>query len=196
MAYLVCENCGEEFELDPGETPENFDNECEDCGGTLKYRADDSSIDKMYCSNCDHEIDTDSYFCKNCGQELSQNRLVKKHGKITSLNWKAIAIGCVLGTVLGISLNYAIGVWGLFVSPFLVGLITSYLVNKDLKNGLIHSVIANFIFAIIFNVEMFILIYRLPEFYPELFDMSILFLVIFLIIGAIGGIFGDVLKKM
>ena len=36
MGYLVCEKCGGYYKLQPGESPEDFDNECE-CGGKLKY---------------------------------------------------------------------------------------------------------------------------------------------------------------
>jgi rRNA maturation endonuclease Nob1 len=37
MGYLRCEKCKEEFELNPDENPENFNNECDECGGKLRY---------------------------------------------------------------------------------------------------------------------------------------------------------------
>jgi hypothetical protein len=36
MGYLICDKCGGYYELQPGEKPEDFSNECE-CGGKLIY---------------------------------------------------------------------------------------------------------------------------------------------------------------
>ncbi len=36
MGYLICDKCGGYYELQPGEKPEDFSNECE-CGGELFY---------------------------------------------------------------------------------------------------------------------------------------------------------------
>jgi len=36
MGYLICNKCGGYYELQPGEKPEDFSNECE-CGGELIY---------------------------------------------------------------------------------------------------------------------------------------------------------------
>lgn len=37
MGYLVCDKCGGYYKLQPGETPEDFDDECE-CGGKLTFQ--------------------------------------------------------------------------------------------------------------------------------------------------------------
>jgi hypothetical protein len=37
--YLVCEKCNEYYQLQPGESAEDFTDECE-CGGKLKYYKD------------------------------------------------------------------------------------------------------------------------------------------------------------
>ncbi len=34
--YLVCDTCGGYYELQPGESPDDFSDECE-CGGKLKH---------------------------------------------------------------------------------------------------------------------------------------------------------------
>ncbi|BDZ70373.1 protease htpX [Methanobacterium petrolearium] len=34
--YLICEKCGGYYELQPGESPDDFTDECE-CGGKLEY---------------------------------------------------------------------------------------------------------------------------------------------------------------
>lgn len=36
LGYLICNECEGYYELESGETPENFSNECE-CGGKLRY---------------------------------------------------------------------------------------------------------------------------------------------------------------
>lgn len=204
MAYLVCDTCGEEFDLNPDETADNFDSECDECGGNLKYREDDSIIDGIYCTSCGHENDSDSIFCENCGKKLSQRAEIKKHSTITSLNWKAIIIGCVVGTILAILFIVLFRFFlGFAAIPFFIGLITGYLVNKDSKNGLIHSGIANFIVAIIFSITLLISAFsgiQIPGLSTGLFGvfvifMIILFLVLFLIIGSIGGIIGVYIKK-
>ncbi len=35
--YLICDTCGDEFDLNPGENQKNFKDECEECGGKLRY---------------------------------------------------------------------------------------------------------------------------------------------------------------
>lgn len=46
--YLVCENCNEYYKLRPGESPEDFTDECE-CGGKLKYY---HNIDWLFDETC------------------------------------------------------------------------------------------------------------------------------------------------
>jgi len=36
LTYLICDKCGSYYELQPGESPDDFDLTC-DCGGELKY---------------------------------------------------------------------------------------------------------------------------------------------------------------
>ncbi|EKQ54138.1 MAG: hypothetical protein B655_0939 [Methanobacterium sp. Maddingley MBC34] len=49
MGYLICDKCGGYYELQPGEKPEDFSNECE-CGGELIYS---DSLDVIAESNGD-----------------------------------------------------------------------------------------------------------------------------------------------
>ena len=44
MSYLVCDKCGSYYELQPGESPEDFTDQCE-CGGKLFYEDDSSPHD-------------------------------------------------------------------------------------------------------------------------------------------------------
>ncbi|NMC67630.1 MAG: NERD domain-containing protein [Spirochaetales bacterium] len=42
MGYLICDNCHGYYELEEGESPEDFSSKCE-CGGNLKYKSSISS---------------------------------------------------------------------------------------------------------------------------------------------------------
>ena len=44
MSYLVCDKCGSYYELQPGESQDDFTDECE-CGGKLFYESDSLSQD-------------------------------------------------------------------------------------------------------------------------------------------------------
>jgi hypothetical protein len=46
MPYLICDKCGSYYKLQPGESPEDFTDECE-CGGKLFYEHDSSQSDNM-----------------------------------------------------------------------------------------------------------------------------------------------------
>ena len=50
MSYLVCNKCGGYYELQPGETPEDYSNECE-CGGKLEYKKRLRSNDRSNPNN-------------------------------------------------------------------------------------------------------------------------------------------------
>lgn len=71
MGYLFCENCKEEFELDPDENKENFDSKCDECGGKLKYIEESSLGNVKFCPECESKNEDDAKFCKNCGKDFS-----------------------------------------------------------------------------------------------------------------------------
>ncbi len=79
MPYLICDTCGGYYELQPSESPEDFDSKCE-CGGNLKYIQDLTNPDKFQkiCSNCGSIIDDDKKKCPVCGfkDELSIKSIV------------------------------------------------------------------------------------------------------------------------
>jgi len=75
--YLVCNSCQGAYELQPGEKPEDFDDQCE-CGGKLKYVETLESIDKnmnemeptISCPRCGTENPEDAKLCKSCKRLL------------------------------------------------------------------------------------------------------------------------------
>jgi len=54
MGYLICDKCGGYYELQPGEKPEDFSNECE-CGGKLIYSDTYDVISENEDDNVDNE---------------------------------------------------------------------------------------------------------------------------------------------
>lgn len=113
----------------------------------------------MYCPECGHENENDAKFCDTCGKQLLEKKEIERHNIFESLNWKAIIIGCVLGTILGIlCMTLSGGFLGFVPMPFFIGLITGYLVNKNWKNGLIHGGIASFLVALVFLILFVILV--------------------------------------
>jgi len=70
MGYLVCEECGGYYELQPGESPEDFTNEC-NCGGNLKYIAE---IDNIACPSCGTLNPKYAVFCSECGYNLQSDQ--------------------------------------------------------------------------------------------------------------------------
>jgi hypothetical protein len=73
VGYLKCDKCGGSYELQEGESPEDFTNKCE-CGGTLRYIENSDSTQPegstMYCPNCGTENKKTDKFCSSCGKKL------------------------------------------------------------------------------------------------------------------------------
>ena len=69
MSYLVCDQCGGYYELQPGESPDDFKNKCE-CGGHLKYtqKLDNQKI----CPNCG-KVTENSEICPDCGFKFTKS---------------------------------------------------------------------------------------------------------------------------
>jgi hypothetical protein len=73
MGYLVCEKCGGYYELQPGESPDEFKNKCE-CGGDIKYVKNLEGQNKNLkeikgtktCPLCGAQNPEDATICKSC----------------------------------------------------------------------------------------------------------------------------------
>lgn len=79
MGYLVCDKCKGYYELKDGESPEDFENEC-DCGGKLVYAERIDNINSSYeeapinmlCPVCGSENPEMAEFCAECGNNIRQ----------------------------------------------------------------------------------------------------------------------------
>ena len=90
--YLTCDKCGGYYELQPGESPEDFDS-CE-CGGKLVYAENldengkkipqkSKMVNTKFCLNCGTEINEKSKTCPECGviQPINGDNQVNKNKK-------------------------------------------------------------------------------------------------------------------
>lgn len=194
--YIVCEKCGGFYELKNGESLEDFES-CE-CGGKLK------AVKKI--NNKAQQSKTDQNH-KNIKERFSTN-------SERIINFKAISIGTI--TVLILSILFSALLNGnILISyvlntsyipfTFLAAIITSYIVGKNLKNGIINGIISGLIATII---SLFLINYTLnAPFSSDLVDtlinttlqsfnlmFSITTPLITISIGALAGFLGTYLK--
>ena len=181
-SYLVCDSCKGYYELQEGESPEDFSDKCE-CGGKLEY------IKKI---------------------ERSEDNIKKKNSstvndKIGKINLKSVGIGAVLSSILLILIlsigklflnyqeDYLTGamVVMLILAPLIGGFTSSYLCGKcNYKYGILNSIISILLYnlvVLVFNV-----------FYLKTtIDMSSYIFIAFLIeiCGIIGGVLGIFIKN-
>ena len=79
MPYLVCDKCGEYYELQPSESPDDFIDKCE-CGGTLRYVQnlnDDENLQKV-CPKCGNVVGDKDEVCSVCGFKLKKLPVTEK----------------------------------------------------------------------------------------------------------------------
>ena len=92
MPYLICENCGNYYELVEGESPEDFQLEC-DCGGELGYYSTKYDYYKK------HRVNQDSL--EESDQKSPENKENINEGFFSNLDSQSkgfIAVG-VLGLI-------------------------------------------------------------------------------------------------
>lgn len=70
MGYLVCDKCKGYYKLEPDESPEDFEEECE-CGGKLEVVYNLSNVfEEVYCPQCGYKNSGITLFCQECGAYL------------------------------------------------------------------------------------------------------------------------------
>lgn len=88
MGYLICDKCGGYYELQPGESPDDFEM-CE-CGGKLRVevakprkvnstevKGEKEKNKLINCPDCGHEVSKSAATCPNCGKDLKTEGLGK-----------------------------------------------------------------------------------------------------------------------
>jgi tetratricopeptide (TPR) repeat protein len=107
MGYLVCDKCGGYYELQSGETPEDFTTECE-CGGKLAYseNLDDGGelsnehMNTIHCIHCGTENPDYANFCQECGKNPN-SEIIKENELKNAKSLNSPKLGINLGNILG-----------------------------------------------------------------------------------------------
>jgi len=84
MSYLLCDQCGGYYELQPGDIPEDFNDICE-CGGNLKY-VQNLSYQKI-CPDCGNITDDNIKICPICGFKFNKLSVTNKERKSRSVGY-------------------------------------------------------------------------------------------------------------
>ena len=132
MGYVICEKCGGYYELEEGESPEDF--EACNCGGTLSYV---ESIQKertkpknaIKCNICGHE-QTRGMICSKCGSRIKIKANYQNNFKIDhrydyrhvldesssvnffeKINWNGVTSGIVFYIVASIVIRIIGGIF-------------------------------------------------------------------------------------
>ena len=103
MPYLICEDCGNYYKLEEGESPEDFQLEC-DCGGKLGYYSNKYDYYKNHRTNYDSQIKT--------GQDSPENKENRNKGFFSTLDAQSkgfIAVG-LFGVIILILLFGSSGI--------------------------------------------------------------------------------------
>jgi hypothetical protein len=114
MGYLVCDKCGGYYELQTGESPDDFSDECE-CGGKTRYVENFRDIGKgmagmgatIFCSQCGTENPADAKLCKSCKKVLTKvpptsATKSKKSGEGIAETWNKQANAIKALSIIGI----------------------------------------------------------------------------------------------
>jgi len=168
VGYLKCDECGGYYELQDGESIDDFDG-CE-CGG--KYKEINSHIKE-------DESKSDSISLEN-----------------EKINWKYCIIGAALVVVLALVLKMF--EYGAFIGMFIPGIIVGYLVNNGYKNGakngIITGIIGGFILGILQITFDPILSPLLIHGLSVIFVFALFTAVFSAILDAVGGIIGALIR--
>jgi hypothetical protein len=113
MSYLVCDKCGGHYELQPGESPEDFDLSCE-CGGKLENK---------------ESIELDDEF----GFDLHNNYL-DVNNNLMGLNKKSVIwiVGLIGGLIMFLSIHFLLNIPSI-IAGVVAGLIGGIVMKRALK---------------------------------------------------------------
>jgi hypothetical protein len=180
QGYLECEKCGGYYELQPGESPKDFE-KCQ-CGGNLRH------VKQLVISSIKSEDITND---KHSFREKLNNKI----------KWTYIGYGTFISILITLSgsltlqhmpLDHEIGfiltAISLILSPILGAFIASYSSNTY-KNGLLNGLLSIFLFTIL------IFLYDILFLKPEPFDFYSIEPMFFLMFGPIGSLTSVFVKK-
>lgn len=101
MGYLVCNNCDGYYKLEPGESPNDFDNQCE-CGGKL-----------IYTKTLPNPINKNKKEISSCGYSYTDKNSFNY--KIVIVFGISLIIVGILGMMMSNILGFILGVFGILI---------------------------------------------------------------------------------
>lgn len=185
MGYLICDKCGEYYELQEGESPEDFDLTCE-CGGKLVYH-ESLNIPKIVIS----------FWRSIIIVSLALTSLILLlfiyNAGIVSKNPNYLSVGLSFQLLLALPVGVVLG----------YGLPHFYKINWDIgynytetrigkifaTNDIIAPVIVGFIFIIIIIGDQLVRLGRINPYMTPHINITIEISLIFLVIGVIAGFY-------
>ncbi len=116
------------------------------------------------------------------------------------MNWKAITIGFIISSVLGILLSFVVPVIGGIISTFLAAILVGYMVNKSIGNGALNAAVMGILGGLIEAIILLIAGTALAGVKGLLIAILgvmviALFTILHILIAALGGAIGSVIKK-
>jgi len=185
MGYLICDNCGEYYELQEGESPDDFDLKC-DCGGKLVYQ-ESLNIPKIVIPFWR------SIIIVSLALASVILLLFIYNAGIVSKNPNYLSVGLSFQLLLALPVGVVLG----------YGLPHFYKINWDIgynytetrigyifqTNGIIAPLIIGIIFLFIILGDQLVRLGRISPDMTSFINIVIEISVIFLVIGVIAGVY-------
>lgn len=222
MSYLVCDKCGGYYELQPEESPDQFDI-CQ-CGGQLRYvhnfnpkgdAKSNTSSNIIVCPVCNGKNIKTAQICMICGKKLDKlpySMKTTNNSKYKELiNWKSIAIGCIGFTIIFMGSSFFIGIINVlfsldytyiqilngysgFLAIIIGGFVAAYATGPKYKSGIVNGALSILIIDILLSIYAVI---GLGD-YITWFNIGMSILSIFedIILGIIGAFIGTSAKVL
>lgn len=116
------------------------------------------------------------------------------------IDWKAVIIGFLLSSILGLALNSFIPIIGGMISTLVAAILVGYLVNNSLMKGAINGALMGFLGGLVEIIIILILGYTFAGFKGLLIAgigaiIIIALSLIHIVIAIIGGIIGSAIKN-
>lgn len=94
MVTMICEKCGKYYELQPGESPDDFDTTC-NCGGHIKFAEKSDMVDvdweevplSTICPICGRQNIEASTNCPYCNENIKKTNQKSQSFTIKIKNW-------------------------------------------------------------------------------------------------------------
>jgi len=189
MGFIKCKSCGGYYKLQSGESIDDF-GLCR-CGGSLKYvqGLKAARIDELgpfgktkICSGCGKENIKTSQICVFCGKKLDK--------KVTPSNELLRLVSVFIGviTVAIPLILFSIGIDMVIIGGF----VSSVLVNKNEKEGILDGILLGLISGLIFSAYNGILGFNLV--FNNMIPLCMI-LIVAVIMGILGGLSGVILRS-